>query len=208
MLQKEPELQVISYYDNALRLLSDGMARKIVAEEYCKELILETSITCEAECVAAIFCFVAHDQGFSDHRYKHGRYLSECFLELRIMREGEEVFFTDLCYLRHADCRDQVYLCTLRRKHPLVRFLRRGDILCLYARSRYQAWAITVQEASVCTVHGEHQHQLYIVNSESLNGNRAHELRMKFEDLVLADNPECPNGQINRVSHETVRLHH
>jgi hypothetical protein len=40
---EECGFQVISYYGNAPRLLSDGITRKIVAKEYCTELCLQTN---------------------------------------------------------------------------------------------------------------------------------------------------------------------
>jgi hypothetical protein len=46
--------------------------------------------------VAVIFCFMAQEQGFSDYRYRHDRHWSECFLELCIMREGEEVQYSSV----------------------------------------------------------------------------------------------------------------
>lgn len=158
---------------------------------------METTVSSEKECAAVIFCFVAHDQGWSDFVWDHGHYRSECYLDAQIFREDGVASQIRLATLKHADSRDQVYLCTLRRSHPFVRFLKHGDKITVSARSEFPGWKITLQKASICVVHGEGDDQVMAVNSELLDVDQSRQQRTKFTNLVLKDNQECPEGQID-----------
>jgi hypothetical protein len=106
---------------------------------------------------AVVITVVAHDQGWSDFPYDHGKYNGTCFFEARIVRANGEtpVFTSSLFPLRHADYRDQVYICTLRDSHPLVKRLKDGDRICVIARSMYPGWRITVMQGSVCVAYNK-----------------------------------------------------
>lgn len=204
MFQKEPALQLISYYDNAIVYLSNGMERNLPPRGWSYELCMDTTISSEVECVAIIFCFVAHDQGWASYpRDDHGQYSSECFLEVRVRRDSMVVNHSRLFNLRCADNRDQVYLCTLRRMHSLVRSLKLGDKICVYARSSYPGWAITVQQGAICVVHGENEQQVIAINSELLSRNQSKELAAKLGELLLQDVSyigEVPTNQVEAPS--------
>jgi hypothetical protein len=138
VLQEEPALQLVSYYDDNLSFVNNGMGRKVIGRKDANEICMEATVTKPEECIAIIFSFVAHDQGWSDYDWNHGRYEHGfCSMEARIIRNNKEVFISHLFKLREADDNDQVYFCTLRRQHPFVHALKHGDKICVYARSRY-----------------------------------------------------------------------
>jgi Leucine-rich repeat (LRR) protein len=147
-----PVLQLVSYYDQAMGFVENLMTKKISSMEHANELCLETGIK-GSDVAAVVITVVAHDQGWSDFTHLHGRYRAECDLEARIVRSEEgldvEVVASRLYALRHADHKDQVYICTLRRSHPLIQRLKQGDKLCVYALSRYQKWGITVMQGHI-----------------------------------------------------------
>jgi hypothetical protein len=114
VLQDEPALQLVSYYDNNLRFVNNGMGRKVIGKHHANEICMEATVTKPEECIAIIFSFVAHDQGWSDYDWNHGRYEQGwCSMEAHIIRNNEEVFISYLFKLREADDNDQVYFCTL-----------------------------------------------------------------------------------------------
>jgi hypothetical protein len=114
MLQEEPALQLVSYYDDNLRFVNNGMGRKVIGKQDANEICMEATVTKPEECIAIIFSFVAHDQGWSDYDWNHGWYEHGwCSMEARIIRNNEEVFISHLFKLREADDKDQVYFCTL-----------------------------------------------------------------------------------------------
>ncbi|CAM6061269.1 unnamed protein product [Sphagnum tenellum] len=110
--------------------------------------------------------------------YLSGSYVSmpiasdwlKCSMEARIIRKNEEVFISHLFKLREADHDDQVYFCTLRRRHPFVQALKHGDKICVYARSRYQGWAITVNEAAICVVYSV-LGEIHVVENGTIEGD-------------------------------------
>jgi len=206
MLQKQPAEQVVSYYDSTLGFANNGMAVKVKSRNG-HELCMETTVTEHEECVAVIFSFVAHDQGCSDYAHEHGRYNSRSSMEARIIRNNEEIQICELFRLRHADKKDQVYLCTLRKLHPFVNALRHGDKIRVYAQSSYQGWTITVKEGAVCVLHvapGELDHDeiCVVVNggneaSSSVGANlSSKEVKAKLTTLQLVDNA---SHQMNTV---------
>jgi hypothetical protein len=196
ILQSEPEQQLISYYDDAFRFIADGLVQRVYAVEHCHKVCMEATVVGENECVAVVICCVAHDQGWSDFVWDHGHYRSECFLDAWIVRNGREILRSpNLITLKHADCRDQVYLCTLRRTHPLVKGLRHGDMIRVAARSDHPKWAIFVESGAICVVHGDGEDQVISVNSRLLDVQQSREKRAELAGLVLADNPECPEGK-------------
>jgi hypothetical protein len=196
MLQKQPAKQVVSYYDNTLGFANNGMAVKVKSKNG-HELRMETIVTEHKECSAVIFSFVAHDQGWSDYAQEHGRYNSQCSMEAHIIRDNEEIQTCELFRLRHADKKDQVYLCTLRKLHPFVNALQHGDKIRVYAKSSYQGWTITVKEGAVCVLHApremDHDEICVVVNggneaSSSVGANLSSEVKAKSATLQLVDN--------------------
>ncbi|KAG0628664.1 hypothetical protein M758_1G044000 [Ceratodon purpureus] len=169
-----PVLQLVSYYDNVIGFVENSMTRKISAKEDANELCMETGIK-SSDVAAVVLTVVAHDQGWSDFTHLHGRYNSNCDLEARIVRSEEgsdvEVFASRLFALRHADHKDQVYICTLRRSHPLIQRLKQGDKLCVYALSRYQKWGVTVMQGHLHVAYDQDTAEDYL-----------------FQNLVLRDN--------------------
>jgi hypothetical protein len=202
----EPTEQVISYYGEAIGYLPNGMAEKILDREWSYENALETTISSETKCSAVIFCFVMHDQGRIVIPEDHGRdcfvmhdqewsvfpedqgqYKSACYLKVWIVREGSRVYDSVLTTSRHTDGRNQVYLCTFRRKHPFVQSLQFGDKICVYARAQYSEWKITVQEGAICVVYGENEGQVIAMNSKMLSKDQSTDLVATLGTLVLAD---------------------
>jgi len=205
-LKKQPAEQVVSYYDSTLGFANNGMAVKVKSKNG-HELCMETTVTEHEECVAVIFSFVAHDQGWSNYAHEHGRYNSRSSMEARIIRNNEEIQTCELFRLRHADKKDQVYLCTLRKLHPFVNALRHGDKIRVYAQSSYQGWTITVKEGAVCVLYvapGELDHDeiCVVVNggneaSSSVGANlSSKEVKAKLTTLQLVDNA---SHQMNTV---------
>jgi hypothetical protein len=194
---------VVSYYEDTLAFARNGMAQKVTSKVWANELCTETIVTNPEECIAVIFSFVAHDQGWSDYPHDHGRYHGWCSMEARIVRNNEDVYISSLFRLRHADWRDQMYLCTLRRRHPFVHALQHGDKIRVYARSSYPGWAITVEQGAVCVVHatkGELDHEkVHVVmnggsethpSDKCVNESLDDEVKVQLVTLQLADNPK------------------
>lgn len=155
-----PSFQLVSYYDHTIGFIENTMTRKISSMEYANELCVETSITMtddQTRVEAVVITVVAHDQGFSDFPWDQGKYNGSCFFEARIVRGNGEtpVFTSSLFSLRHADYRDQVYICTLRDSHPLVKRLKDGDRICVIAKTLYRGWRITVMQGSVCVAYNK-----------------------------------------------------
>ncbi|CAK9274360.1 unnamed protein product, partial [Sphagnum jensenii] len=150
-------------------------------------------VTEHKECIAVIFSFVAHDQGWSESAREHGRYNSESSMEAHIIRDNEEIQTCELFRLRHADKKDQVYLCTLRKLHPFVNALQHGDKIRVYAQSRYQGWTITVKEGAVCVLYAtpeDHDEICAVVNggNEASSNLSSKEVKAKLTRLQLVDN--------------------
>jgi hypothetical protein len=89
------------------------------------------------------------------------------------------MIFTGHLPLSHADSRNQVYLWTLRREHPVVQSVQLGDVVYVYARSKWPEWKKTVLEGAICAVHAEDDHQLLAVNSELLSRSYSEVLTTK-----------------------------
>ncbi len=170
------------------------MGRKVIGKQDANERCMEAIVTKPEECIAIIFSFVAHDQGrvngCNSGRYEDGL----CFMEARIIRNNEEVFISHLFNLREGDENDQVYFCTLRRQHPFVHALKHGDKICVYARSRYRGWAITVNQGAICVVYlvlGE----IHVVENGTIEGDsnadvQSQGTKEKLTSSLLVDNPE------------------
>jgi len=139
------------------------------------------------------------------HHFKANNFIydSWCPMEAHIVRNNEDVYISCLFRLRHANMRDQMYLCTLRRLHPFVHVLQHGDKIRVYARSSYQGWAITVEQGAVCAVHatkGELDHEkVHVVmnggsethpRDKSVNESLDDEVKVKLGTLQLVDNPK------------------
>ncbi len=95
-----------------------------------------------------------------------------------------------------------MYLCTLRRLHPFVQALQHGDKICVYVRSSYPGWAITVEQGAVFAVHatkGELDHEkVHVVmnggsethpSNKSVNESLDDEVKVQLVTPQLADNP-------------------
>ncbi len=88
---------------------------------------------------------------------------------------------------------DQVYFCTLRRQHPFVHALKHGDKICVYARSSYWGWAITVNQGAISVVYlvlGE----IHVVANGTSEGDSNVDVQSQGtkENLIsslLVDNP-------------------
>ncbi|XP_073392667.1 uncharacterized protein [Physcomitrium patens] len=140
-----PSCQVISYYDHAIGFVENTMMRKICSVRDANELCLETRISrkeCGIVVEAVVITVIAHDKGFLAF------FWGKCSVEGRILRSDVEVFTSELFSLRRRDHRDQAYICTLRRSHPLVERLQDGDRVCVFVRSSYD-FEITVMKGSI-----------------------------------------------------------
>jgi hypothetical protein len=195
VLQEEPALQLVSYYDDNLSFVNNGMGRKVIGKQDANEICMEATVTKPEECIAIIFSFVAHDQGWSLYDWNHGRYEHGwCSMEARIIRNNEEVFISHLFKLREADDNDQVYFCTLRRQHPFVHALKHGDKICVYARSNYPGWAITVNQGAICVVYSV-LGEIHVVANGTIEGDsnvdvQSQGTKEKLTSSLLVDNPE------------------
>ncbi len=209
-MQKEPALQLASYYDDNLRFVNNGMGRKVIGKQDANELCMEVTVTKPEECIAIIFSFVAHDQR-SDRGWipNLGHYDSLCFMEARIIRNNEEVFISHLFNLRKYDNSDQVYFCTLRRQHPFVHALKQGDKICVYARTRKdgaitvkqgdnvygrtrKGGAITVNQGAICVVYSV-LGEIHVVANGTIEGDsnvQSQGAKEKLTSSFLVDNPE------------------
>ncbi|KAG0575948.1 hypothetical protein KC19_5G042800 [Ceratodon purpureus] len=191
--EKEPASQLISYYANVMGFLPNGMAQMIKEVRIgAAQLVMETTISSETECVAMVICVVAHDQGWTSHPSEadpaeKGLYNSPCHLEVRIMRDNIQVNYAFLFRLKHADQRNQVYLLTLRSSDPLIQSLKFGDKVCVYAQTSWVGWKITVEEGAICVIHGKNDDQVAAINSKLLSKAESKELGLKLSKLVLAD---------------------
>ncbi|CAM6061252.1 unnamed protein product [Sphagnum tenellum] len=193
--EEEPALQLVSYYDENLRFVNNGMGKEVIDEWDANEIRMEATVTKPEECIAIIFSFVAHDQGWSSYDWNHGRYeFGWCSMEARIIRNNEEVFISHLFKLREADDNDQVYFCTLRRQHPFVHALKHGDKICVYARSSYQGWAITVNQGAICVLYSV-LGEIHVVENGTIEGDsnvdvKSQGTKEKLTSSLLVNNPE------------------
>ncbi len=194
MLQKEPALQLVTYYDDNLRFVNNGMGRQVIHTQDGIEICMEASVTKPEECIAIIFSFVAHDQGGFDSQLGYFEYeLSQCSMEACIIRNNEEVFSSHLFNLREADDYDQVYICTLRRQHPFVQALKHGDKICVYARSSGPPCAITVNQGAICVVYSVFG-EIHVVANGTIEGDsngdvQSEGTKEKLTSALLVDNP-------------------
>jgi hypothetical protein len=195
VLQEEPALQLVSYYDNKLRFVNNGMGREVISKQDANEICMEATVTKPEKCIAIIFSFVAHDQGWSDYYWNHGLYEHGfCSMEARIIRNNEEVFNSPLFKLQEANHDDQVYFCTLRRQHPFVHALKHGDKICVYAKSMYQGWAITVNQGAICVVYSV-LGEIHVVANGTIEGDsnvdvQSRGTKEKLISSLLIDSPD------------------
>lgn len=91
------------------------MSRKLSQKDHAYNFLIQTSISRDAKCVALVFAFVAHDEGWSDnYKVDLGLYtLHICQLEARIVHVDKEVLVTQLSTLRFANFNNQVLMCTV-----------------------------------------------------------------------------------------------
>ncbi len=192
--QKEPTLQVVSYYDNVLpQPFPNSIREKFVIKQQSEDkLCLNATILNEEECVAIIFCFCAHElEQRSPLSFDWGSYNEDlCFMEARIWKNGVEVNTCHLFTLRHDDPVDQIYLCTLRKDHQFVKSLQFGDQVHVYAQFGKAKWAsIVVEEVAIIMVHGEDGHPTIVVNSTVLDNTMSQDLQRRLSKLTLKNNP-------------------
>jgi len=191
-LQREPALQVISYYDNVFPQLFLQCTQDVFQQQSINKFCLNATILSEKECVAIIFYFYAYDMDqHSTHASNLNLYHKNiCPIEARIQRNGKVVYKCHLFALRHDDPMDNVYFCTLRRHHKFVRFLQFDDEVGVYAQFSDVKWArIVVEKGAIIMVHGEDGDETIVVNSEVLNTSKSKDLRMEFLKLNLEKKP-------------------
>lgn len=183
MLQKEPALQVISYYGNVMGFLVDNTVRKTLQIELgSKALVMDSTILSKRKCIGVIICIVMRTQG---KRENFG-----CDLEARVTRDNVEIIYaSNLCQVEYLDHENRVYLITLRRQHPLVQSLKFGDKICVFTQNTmiYPIWQGIVEEGAICVIHGENDEQFISINSKLLNKAESTELSTNLGKLILAD---------------------
>jgi hypothetical protein len=180
VLQREPGSQLITYLDDAIPLLRNGMASDLVLSRSGEwALVLEASISSKAECIALVWCFMtnSHDQGF---------YSSETKVE--VWRGGRLAMQSSLSPSWNVNESSLVWLWTMRRDHHAVQSLQHGDQIRFLMCAISGSW--TVVEGAVCVVYDEDEKLLLAVNSEMLSKSQSQSLATQFGQLVLEDKGE------------------
>ncbi|KAG0586578.1 hypothetical protein KC19_2G101200 [Ceratodon purpureus] len=176
-LEGDPAVQVISCLGNAIPLLSNGLANKVmVPSEFKGTLVLEATVLQETKCIAIIWCLLGK-------QVLGWNYLS---MKVEVSRGrrlvGESISFPSG---RSSDG-TQVWLCTLKREHQVVQSLQHGDHIRVYVESC--GWEVfTVLKGALCVVHNEDENFILTMNSEVLNRKKSEDLVRQFGDLVLQD---------------------
>eukprot|EP01018_Ginkgo_biloba_P029562 Gb_20740 [translate_table: standard] len=187
-IREVPSLQELNIYGSSVPLwFRHQMHGQLDGKEHARDLCLDVPIRVKpnVKIEAVIFCFVSHDQGWSDYEWDHGRYNSNTWMEATIIRGEEEVHNTRILRNRHADRRDQLHLSVYREGHPFVMNLQNGDRIRVWARSIYAAWRIWVKEGGMHILYreGEEKHEqdslctniiLYNHPSYTIHSNSAH----------------------------------
>ncbi|KAI5058208.1 hypothetical protein GOP47_0026378 [Adiantum capillus-veneris] len=153
-------LEHITWYGSGMPedFPDDCMSNTIHRVEHANELVMtiEIPISMSRQSRFTILLWlVSHDQGWSDYRDDHGSYeQSPTFIEAFLVRGGTRVAGDLLYRNRHAEREDQVHLVILRPECGLLTGAEAHDRLEIRARSLYQAWRITVMQASYMVVVG------------------------------------------------------
>jgi hypothetical protein len=195
MLQREPGSQLITYLDDALPLLPNGMANDLVlprSEEWA--LVLEASISSKAECIALVWCLLtsSHDMDFVYIETK-----------VEVWRGGRLVIESTLSPYWIDGDPSLVWLWTMRREHHAVQSLQHGDqIRFLMGASSASNTLLSdgscrVVEGAVCVVYDEDEKLLLAVNSEMLSKSQSQSLATQFGQLVLEDKGEQLGSALN-----------
>jgi hypothetical protein len=176
MLQREPGSQLITYLDDALPLLPNGMANDLVLPESGEwALVLEASISSKAECIALVWCLMtnSHEMGS----------FSVVETKVELWRCGRLTMESSLSPLVDASESRQVWLWTMRREHHAVQSLQHGDQICFLMR--LIKGDCTVVEGAGCVVYNEDENLVLAVNSEMLSKSQSQNLATQFGQLVL-----------------------
>jgi hypothetical protein len=75
-----------------------------------------------------------------------------------------------------------------------VHALKHGDKICVYARSSYPRWAITVNQGAICVVYSV-LGEIYVVANWTIEGDsnvdvQSQGTKEKLTSSLLVDNPE------------------
>jgi hypothetical protein len=180
VLQREPGSQVITYLDDAIPLLPNGMANDLVlprSEEWA--LVLEASISSKAECIALVWCLLtsSHDMDFVYIETK-----------VEVWRGGRLVIESTLSPYWIDGDPSLVWLWTMRREHHVVQSLQHGDQIRFLMSPT--SGSCRVVEGAGCVVYNEEEKLLLAVNSEMLSKSQSQNLATQFGQLVLEDKDE------------------
>jgi hypothetical protein len=180
VLQREPGSQVITYLDDAIPLLPNGMANDLVLPRSGRwALVLEASISSKAECIALVWCFMTNSHRMCSNYIE---------TKVEVWGGGRLAMQSSLSPTEYLDESSQVWLWTMRRDHHAVQSLQHGDQI------RFLMGAIdgscTVVEGAVCVVYDEDEKLLLAVNSEMLSKSQSQSLATQFGQLVLEDKGE------------------
>jgi hypothetical protein len=195
VLQREPGSQLITYLDDAIPLLPNGMANDLVLPGSMEwALVLEASISSKAECIALVWCLMtnSHDKGLNYIRPK-----------VEVWRGGRLAMQSSLSPAVNVNESSQVWLWTMRRDHHAVQSLQHGDqIRFLMGASSASNTLLSdgscrVVEGAVCVVYDEDEKLLLAVNSEMLSKSQSQSLATQFGQLVLEDKGEQLGSALN-----------
>jgi hypothetical protein len=75
-----------------------------------------------------------------------------------------------------------------------VHALKHGDKICVYARSSYRGWAITVNQGAICVVYSV-LGEIHVVANGTIEGDsnvdvQSQGTKEKLTSSLLVDNPE------------------
>jgi hypothetical protein len=75
-----------------------------------------------------------------------------------------------------------------------VHALKHGDKICVYARSSFPGWAITVNQGAICVVYSV-LGEIHVVANGTIEDSNVDEqsqgTKEKLTSSLLVDNPEC-----------------
>jgi hypothetical protein len=193
VLQREPALQVISYFGDTVPVLPNGLANHLVVPRNEKwTLVLTASIRSKAECVALVWCAATNFQENGS-----GLWFD---MKVEVWRAGRLVLeSSEGSLVRGSSDSSQVYLGTMRREHLAVQSLQLGDQICFLMRLSGED-SCTVVAGAVCVVYSEDENAknlALMVNSEALSQSNSQNLALQFDQLVLQDKYEQLNSGLS-----------
>jgi hypothetical protein len=187
VLQREPGSQVITYLDDAIPLLPNGMANDLVLPRSGRwALVLEASISSKAECIALVWCLMtnSHDMDFN--------YIE---MKVEVWRGGRLTMESSLSPFVNARESSHVRLWTMRREHHALQSLQHGDQFCFLMR--LIKGDCRVVEGAGCVVYNEDENLVLAVNSEMLSKSQSQNLATQFGQLVLEDKDQQLSSATN-----------